>query len=220
MRTQTGLRLCPLNTLRLQISNLGHRYGGRKLFQGVNLDAAAGTVVAVLGPNGTGKSTFLKIVAGLLTPWQGTVSLSLDGAALTGEKRRHIIGMTAPDMALYQELSGAENLAFFASLRGLNPDTAMLRSSLEKVGLKGRGRDLVSDYSSGMRQRLRLAVAQLGSPRLLLLDEPSSNLDASGIEIVESVLNQHREAGHIVLIATNAPHEMEWGDVHLQVAQL
>lgn len=186
----------------------------------MNLDAAGGQVIAVLGPNGTGKSTFLKIVAGLLAPWQGTVAISLEGAAQTGDRRRGLVGMTAPDMALYQELSGAENLEFFARLRGLHPDLDLLRTSLEKVGLKGRGRDLVSDYSSGMRQRLRLAVALLGTPRLLILDEPSSNLDASGIETVESVLNQHRESGHIVLIATNAPHEMAWGDVHLQVAPL
>jgi heme exporter protein A len=159
----------------------------------------------VSGANGTGKSTLLKIIAGLLRPEAGEVKF--DGSC----------GYAAPDVQLYGELTGSENLAFFARLRGVfGSDHANL---LKQVGLPpARGRDFVSAYSSGMRQRLKLAVSLLGDPPLLIWDEPTATLDSAGRSLVSALLSQSLTAGRIVVAATNDPDEAErWGDVSLTI---
>ncbi len=198
--------------MKLHLHNLGHRYGARVLFRGIEHTAAEGSVTIVTGPNGAGKSTLLRIAADLLLPWEGSALLYQTSEAVTGAQRKMTTGYVSPEMALYSEFTGAENLAFYARLRGLQPDNAFLRSALEKVGLKGRGRDRYADYSSGMKQRLKIAVAQLGEPMLLLLDEPGTNLDRSGAEILQEALQEVRNRKGIALLATNEPDEELWGD--------
>ena len=144
-------------------------YGRRALFSGVDADIAPGQCLVVTGANGAGKSTLLKIIAGLLRPESGTVEFA---------GRR---GCAAPDIQLYGELTGDENVAFFARLLGVSQEAAS--TLLTQVGLPpARGRDLVSAYSSGMRQRLKLAVSLIGDPPLLLWDEPTATLDTAGRE--------------------------------------
>ena len=180
-------------------------YGRRTLFSAVDADVPPGRCLVVTGANGAGKSTLLKIIAGLLRPESGTVAF--DGAR----------GYAAPDVQLYGELTGLENLAFFARLRGV-PD-APGESLLAEVGLaRGRGRDLVSAYSSGMRQRLKLAVSRVGDPPLLLWDEPTATLDGAGKARADDILTRHRADGGLAVVATNDPAEAErWGDLRLTI---
>ena len=157
------------------------------------------------GRTARGKSTLLKIIAGLVRPEAGRVDFQ--GAR----------GYAAPDVHLYGELTGDENLAFFARLRGISDaDNAGL---LKQVGLPpARGRDFVSAYSSGMRQRLKLAVSLLGDPPLLIWDEPTATLDSAGRSLADAILAQNRTAGRIAVVATNDPAEAErWGDLSLQI---
>ena len=111
---------------------------------------------------------------------------------------------------MYPELTGRENLEFFATLRG--EPTRDCGADLEAVGLSGRGGDRVSVYSSGMRQRLRLAFAMAAEAPLLLLDEPSLALDEQGVRLVGEIVRRQRERGGMTLIATNDPRETELGD--------
>ena len=180
-------------------------YGRRTLFSAVDADVPPGQCLVVTGANGTGKSTLLKIIAGLLRPESGAVTF--DG----------VRGYAAPDVQIYGELTGLENLAFFARLRGA-PD-APSESLLAEVGLaRGRGRDLVSAYSSGMRQRLKLAVSRIGDPPLLLWDEPTSTLDGAGKARADDILARHRANGGLAVVATNDPAEAErWGDLRLTI---
>lgn len=192
-----------LNTLRLH--DLTMAYGRRALFSGVSAEVLPGRCLVVAGANGSGKSTLLKIIAGLLRPEAGHVELP------------GVCGYAAPDVQLYGELTGTENLAFFARLRGLPlADTAAL---LKQVGLPAaRGRDLVSAYSSGMRQRLKLAVSLLGAPPLLVWDEPTLALDSAGRAVADALLMQHRAAGRIAVVATNDAAEVgRWGDTTLTI---
>lgn len=145
-------------------------------------------------------------------PSAGDVKVSFAGRPFGPVARRRILGYVSPDMALYAELSGAENLQFFGRLRGISLGREELVALLERVGLRGRGRDYVGNYSSGMRQRLKYAFALLHRPPLLLLDEPTANLDAQGVEMVESVVAEQRDRG-LTVIATNEACEVEWGDV-------
>ena len=182
----------------LVLDGVAMAYGPRVLFSGVCVSVAPGEALAVTGANGSGKSTLLKIVAGLLRPEEGTVRH--DGT----------LGYAAPDVNLYPELTGRENLAFFCGLRGL-PDEA--EGLLMRVGLsRRRGSGLVGTYSSGMRQRLKLAISLIGSPPLLVWDEPTLALDAAGGDCVEEILDRHRRGGGVAVVATNAEAEADrWG---------
>ena len=180
-------------------------YGRRELFSQVTAEVASGQCLVVSGANGAGKSTLLKIIAGLLRPETGQVEFG------------GLRGYAAPDVQLYGELTGTENLAFFARLRGIaNDDSDGL---LKQVGLPAaRGRDFVSAYSSGMRQRLKLAVSLLGDPPLLIWDEPTATLDSAGRAITDALLSQSRKSGRIVVAATNdAVEARRWGDLSLTI---
>lgn len=170
----------------------------------------------VTGRNGSGKSTLLAILAGLLTPTKGQVTFTDDGKALDNDSRRDAIGLVAPEMALYAELTGRENLEFFGEIRGVNPGESELRDLLALVGLEGRGGDLVRAYSSGMRARLKYAAALLHHPAVLLLDEPTANLDTDGAEIVATLVSRQKATG-LVVVATNEPDEVALGGrrIHL-----
>ncbi|HLJ57043.1 MAG TPA: heme ABC exporter ATP-binding protein CcmA [Chthonomonadaceae bacterium] len=203
----------------VQLDRITHRFGSRTVFEGVTEAAQEGEILVVSGANGSGKSTLLRIIAGLLTPTSGRAIVSAAGTELNGAQRRRLIGYVAPDLVLYRELTGAENLQFFAELHGVRADRAMLVDLLTRVGLRGRGRDAVGGYSSGMRQRLKYAFALLHDPPILLLDEPTANLDTNGVAIVEEIVKaqQMRPGGGLTIVATNEPRELEWSArrVHL-----
>ena len=189
-------------------------YGGAVLFEGVSVDIRAGQRVIVTGANGAGKTTFLKILAGLVRPVSGKVEIDLDDGrkiADIGERRR-LVGYAGPDVNVYEELSAVENLAFQARLRGVSTEVGL--ALLKRAGLKrSKQNDPVRTYSSGMRQRVRLAVSMLASPPILLWDEPSAMLDEGGRGFVDGVLKDQVDAGGVVVIATNDPVEIDrWGD--------
>ena len=210
-------------SLCVRFNEVTQRFGPRSVLRGVSAEVHAGQVGIITGHNGSGKSTLLRIAAGLLTPEAGCVEFEMDGSILTDDARRAAFGLVAPDLTLYRELTGAENLHFFAGLRGINMTREMLIEALTEVGLRGRGKDLVSGYSSGMRQRLKYAFALIGRPRILLLDEPTANLDVDGMAMVERVVEAQRtrKDGGLVIVATNEPRETAWGMpiVHLEAAQ-
>jgi heme exporter protein A len=203
----------------IRLENIEHHFGLRRVFQGVSMQVQTGEIGVILGANGAGKSTLLKIIAGLLPPTSGTAHVAVDGIELDATQRRQVLGYVAPDLTLYRELTGAENLEFFARVRGIRLERPALKTLLELVGLRGRGRDLVGAYSSGMRQRLKYAFALLGQPPILLLDEPTANLDVNGIAIVEQIIQeqQTRPGGGLVIVATNEPREEKWGVVSVRL---
>lgn len=199
--------------------NLGKRFGARLVLRAMNFQIAPGTAAAVVGANGAGKSTLLKIVAGLTLPSAGRVFWQEDGRELAARDLSWMCGLSAPDAPLTRELSVLENLEFIASLRGLPAGRDDLMAQLEKWDLSTRSSDMAGDLSSGLRTRLQLAAALLHEPRILLLDEPSANLDGKGRELLQRALVQQRERG-IVLVATNDPTEAAWCDVRLEIAEV
>jgi heme exporter protein A len=217
--SMNGMKSSVRPDLCICLDNVGHRFGTRRVFQGIDFEVSSGQVCTVTGPNGSGKSTLLRIIAGLLAASEGTVSVTVNGREQSPGDRRNYLGYVSPDLTLYRELTAAENLQFFARLRGVSLTREDLIERLTQVGLKGRGRDLVGTYSSGMRQRLKYAFALLASPPILLLDEPTANLDVSGIAIVEAIVasQRTRSGGGLTIIATNEPRELEWGDMTVRV---
>jgi heme exporter protein A len=187
------------------------------LFRDVDFDLGPGDSLAVTGANGAGKSTLLQIVAGVRTPTAGAVRLWLEGEEVEPEERPLRTGFVAPYLQLYDAFTAVENLGFIARARRLPEAGARIATVLDRVGLGRRGDDLLRTYSSGMKQRARLAAALLAAPSLLLLDEPTSNLDAPGRAVVEEVARSHREAGGILLVATNVDHEAALCEQRLEV---
>lgn len=196
----------------LAVDSLTKRYGSRRVVKSLSFEANGGEILTVAGPNGSGKSTVLRMIAGLIRPGSGSIALTVDGRDCGApSERRRTVGFASPDIAFYPELTGAENLAFFAAVRGIDVsrDIPVL---LERVGLANRGRDPVGIYSSGMRQRLRLALALLHAPRVLLLDEPGLALDSSGGSVLAEMVAEQRSRGNLVVVATNDAVEAAWGD--------
>jgi heme exporter protein A len=158
----------------------------------------------------------VKILAGVISPNDGNFTITLDGTEVKRDDIYRHVGLVAPYLQLYEEFSAWENLDLFRKLRGVDVPDVSLDGLLEKVGLYKRKHDLVRTYSSGMKQRLKYAFALLHEPEVLLLDEPTSNLDAEGMSMVSEVIAVHRTKG-IVIVATNVREEVQRCDASLDL---
>ena len=201
----------------LSAQALTQRFGPSKIFESLTFEVPKGKGLVVTGPNGSGKTTLLRILSGLLRPTKGEVRLNVDGKIISPEERLRHIGFITPELALYEELTALENLEFFARVRRLKRTKADHLTLLERVGLKERGRDLVGAFSSGMKQRLKLAFAIQHQPEVLLLDEPGSSLDEDGRAIVKGIVSDQKAHGALV-VATNDERELACGEEKLALA--
>ena len=201
----------------LVAENLGKRFGRRVLFRKLSFELVGGRTLAVTGANGAGKSTLLKIVAGVLRPSKGTVALHQNGQVLSVEEHPLHTGLVAPYLNVYDGFSARENLMFLAQARRLTQAASRIETVLGQVDLAARADDLVGTYSSGMKQRVKYAAALLARPPLLLLDEPTANLDAAGLAMVERVVAFQQEAGQLLIMATNVPAEAAKCDAVIRI---
>ena len=201
----------------VRAQKLTHRYGRRATgVDDLDFEFTGPGTVAVAGPNGSGKSTLLRIVAGLLRPTGGSTSVCVAGQEHPPALRRGILGLATPELSFYEEFTAAENLVFAAEARGLPEPAHAAGAALARVGLETRAADRVAAFSSGMKQRLRLAFALLHEPPILLLDEPGSHLDDTGRDAVREVVAAHARQG-LVLLATNDPQEIQLADRRLEL---
>ena len=201
--------------MRFEAKGLAKAFAGPPIFRDISLSVERG-LVAVTGRNGSGKSTLLKIFAGLVRPTGGSVSIWRGDALLTGPERRSAIGFASPEIDFPEELSAAENLALLAQSGGAPRSRSAVGALLESFGLAPADHErTLSEFSSGMRQRVRLAFSQLFDPPILLWDEPYANLDAAGIEAARSRLDARRRDG-LVIVATNDRGDV--ADAELEIA--
>jgi heme exporter protein A len=186
------------SSLAVDAQGIARRFGARWCLRGVSLHVRPGEVVALAGTNGSGKTTFLRVVATLLKPNAGTVKVyGHDVTKAPDEVRRHV-GFLAHAAGLYEDLTALENLRFAAEMLGRSPNG--LEAALDRVGLARVAGDRVRGFSAGMQRRLALARLMLVRPRLLLLDEPYANLDTAGTEIINGVITEVRNAGGAALL--------------------
>ncbi len=186
----------------ITVTDIGKSYGRRSIISSVSFHVSTGEAVAITGRNGSGKSTLLKIIAGLLSPTRGRIAYDMAGTPVRHEDLMHHIGFMAPYLNLYDEFSAEENIAFFAHVRGLALTHAERLALLRRVGLPDNRRDPIRAFSSGMKQRLKLAFAIMHRPAFLLLDEPATNLDRDGIDMMHETIHGCR-AHSAIVIATN-----------------
>ncbi|MEE9441369.1 MAG: heme ABC exporter ATP-binding protein CcmA [candidate division Zixibacteria bacterium] len=191
---------------RLEVKKLFKNFGFRKVLRDVSFELQSGQSLAITGRNGSGKTTLLRLLAGLASPTRGEVIYYDSSGRLNRSTTRQILSYVGPEMTLYDPLTAEENLRFFATMRGVSITSEEIKTTLKEIGLKGRGKDKYGAYSSGMKQRLKYAVALLNKPAFLLLDEPTSNLDDDGKNLVSKVIERQKENG-ILIIATNEKEE-------------
>jgi heme ABC exporter ATP-binding subunit CcmA len=195
----------------LKVTNLCKYYSRTLLFKGISFELGAGEILGITGWNGSGKSTLLRIIAGLVRPTAGQVEMSYEDETIPKESRRRFLGMVAPALALYEELTALENMEFFCKVRGVSYDRGNCLHIMERVGLAEHVHKMCRNYSSGMKQRLKLVQALLHDPPLLLLDEPGCNLDSKGMKIVEEITLEQRRFG-MTVIASNEKREVDYAD--------
>jgi heme exporter protein A len=201
----------------LRATNVGQNFGSLLLFRRMSFDVRGGESLAITGSNGSGKSTLLQILSGVMTPKAGTVELETGGAVVDAGMRSLHTALVAPYLSVYDNLTARENLEFLAEARGQASASGRIADVLCRVGLVGREDDMVRTFSSGMKQRVKYAAAMLPEPEVLLLDEPSANLDTAGIEMVHDVINWQLDAGRILVVATNVAAEADSCDRSLSV---
>jgi len=191
----------------LEVSALAKRYGATHALRGVDLTVGEAELVGLLGPNGAGKSTLVKSACGLVRPSAGTVSVC--GAAAGSPPARRALGYLAELFRFPGWTSADELLALHQRLAGSRGGAAERAELLELVGLADAASRRVETMSKGMQQRLGIAQALVGGPRLLLLDEPTSALDPAGRRIVRELLEELRRRGVAVLLNTHLLSEVE-----------
>lgn len=194
--------------IHLTAQDVAHSYGYRQVFCGVEFNLSSGDILAITGANGSGKSTLLKALAGILRPTRGSVKLTLSEQSIPWEQHALKIGLVAPYVNSYEYLTLRENLAFIKQARCINLDARRIESIVADVGLTTHIDEQIRTYSTGMRQRVRLAAALLHEPKVLLLDEPTLGLDSQGKEIFDKMAVRARESGHLVVIASNSEEEI------------
>ena len=199
------------NYYRLKLINIAKRFGRTILFKKISFEISSGEIVAVTGWNGSGKSTLLRIIAGLVRATRGKVEYYQNETQIVADARRNFIGMVAPALTLYDELTAVENLEFLAQVRGLNISRDRYFDLLNQIGLKGWENANFGIYSSGMKQRLKIVQAILHNPPLLLLDEPFNNLDTKGIDAVDKIIHEQKKRV-ITIIASNEQREIDYAD--------
>jgi len=186
----------------LKLDSLTKIFGRRLIFDKLSYEFTAGKVYGISGPNGSGKSTLAKIIAGIITPTTGSVVHMLESKPLKVEELHNHIGFVSPYLLLYDEFTASENLFHFARIRGINLEQDYADLLLNRFDIYSRRNDYVKTYSSGMKQRLKFVFAFLHRPELVILDEPTSNLDNSGKDAVYSIVSDE-SAGRIIIIASN-----------------
>ncbi|ASK27884.1 ABC transporter ATP-binding protein [Neisseria chenwenguii] len=192
----------------VELKNVTKRFGAQKAVNQVNLVLKAGESVGLAGHNGAGKSTLIKLILGLITPSEGEVMLlGEQTGSKAGAPVRSQIGYLPETVALHPSLTGLETLAFYAKLK--KQPLTKNQELLERVGILQAAGRRVGTYSKGMRQRLALAQALLGEPKVLLFDEPTTGLDPASRQMFYEVVRELNGKGATVLLSTHALAELD-----------
>jgi heme exporter protein A len=187
---------------------LNKSFGRRLIFNDLQFKFDKSGVYGISGSNGSGKSTLVKIIAGILGASKGKIVHKLNDKDIVEEHLHDHIGFVSPYLVLYEEFSTYENLKIFAEIRGVKFNQERVDYLLNKFLLFKRKDDLLKTYSSGMKQRVKFIFALMHSPQLLILDEPTSNLDDEGKNSVYELVKEEGQK-NIVLIASNEKHDLE-----------
>jgi ABC-2 type transport system ATP-binding protein len=193
----------------IEVSGLTKRYGGRAVVDNVSMNVATGEIVGFLGPNGSGKTTTIRIMCGLLTPDSGSGNVLGFDLNSDGLKIKREVGYMTQRFSFYEDLTIEENLMFVARLYQMKPPARIVRDTLEDLGLTARRKQLAGTLSGGWKQRLALAACIMHNPKLLLLDEPTAGVDPKARREFWDEIHRLAARGLTVLVSTHYMDEAE-----------
>ncbi len=185
----------------IAVEDLTYTYGDLVAVDHISFNVAEGEILGFLGPNGAGKTTTVRMLTGQIKPKAGGATLLGMDVATNVEKVQGQIGVCFEVANLYEQMSAEDNLKLFARLFGTKDFDAF--ALLERVGLGGREKDRVGEYSKGMKQRLMVARALVNRPKVLFLDEPTTGLDPASSEAIRNIILEERERGATVFLTTH-----------------
>lgn len=198
----------------IEVKHLSKSYGPRLAVDDISFDIPQGVICGFVGPNGSGKTTTIRMLLGLITASSGQATVL--GEPITHPERYlHQVGALIEGPAFYPPLSGLDNLKALAELGGFEKDR--IPDLLTQVGLADRGADKFKSYSLGMKQRLGIAAALLPQPQLLILDEPTNGLDPAGIHEMRTLLRSLADSGITIFVSSHLLSELEQITDHLVI---
>src|SRR6516164_9036857 len=208
-RRRRGAAVTTAPNIVIAVDGLTKSFDGRVVVRNLSMQVKRGTIYGFLGPNGSGKTTTIRMLCGLLTPDQGRgTCLGYDIITQSDQIKRHV-GYMTQHFSLYQDLSVVENLEFVARLYGLANPKGAARAMIERLGLTGRERQLAGELSGGWKQRLALGACTLPNPQLLLLDEPTAGVDPKARREFWNEIHKLAAEGLTVLVSTHYMDEAE-----------
>lgn len=194
--------------MHIQLSDAGKKFNREWIFRGVDFVFQPGKIYAITGPNGSGKSTLLQAITGSLNLSAGKITWQQNNTAITNDNIYKYLSLAAPYLELIEEMTAKELLKFHASFKPLIPAVS-IDAILQLIGLEKAAHKQIRYYSSGMKQRVKLAQAIFSDVPLLLLDEPCTNLDASGYELYHRLINDYCN-GKTIIISSNDQMETDF----------
>lgn len=198
--------------IELEVTSFYKHFGKENVISDLNFSSKT-PIIGIAGVNGSGKSTLLRCLSGLLKATRGDIVWKLNEKKLTKNELRRQSGYAAPYIELYEELTVIENLNFILKLRSIeNTDGSKTEETLNEANAYKLSNQYYGDLSTGQRQRIKLVSALLHRPNILFLDEPGSNLDADGRDLIEKIVNKYREPNHMVVLASNIEQELQLCD--------
>jgi len=202
-----------MKNINIIAENLSIAFSQRKfIFQDISFELENSQVLAICGKNGSGKSTLIKIILGIIKPTKGNVRWNLNNEIINKDDYNEHCGFAAPYLNLYDEFSPLELINVITQLKYIKVSDIQIKELLMQFLLFEHRFKPIRNFSSGMKQRMKLLIAKLSNPLVLLLDEPSSNLDNIGFEIVRDMIMQQKNMGGLVLLASNEDKEIELSD--------
>lgn len=201
---------------KILLENIGKKFGKQQIFSGINLSVNTGDSMAIIGYNGSGKSTFLQIIAGFISPSSGSVSLFLSENKVLEDNKYKYICYSAPYLDLFDEFNAAETITFYGKFKNFinEIDPLLIPEMAELAHAKDKP---LKFYSSGMKQRLKLVLAFLTDSPFLLLDEPISNLDKPGIDWYRRLVAQYAKEKIILISSNEIKDEMDFCKTILRI---
>ena len=200
--------------MQINLSDLGKRYNYEWIFRHLDYKFLPNTAYAILGHNGSGKSTLLNMLSGYLSPSEGAITYSIGEKVISPDLLYQHLSFTAPYLELIEEFTLGEQVQYHNRFREMN--TASVNNFIDRLYLTKAKNKFVKDFSSGMKQRLKLGLAIYTAAPLLLLDEPTTNLDQEGIDWYLEHVNQNRK-NRLVVISSNVSHEYSFCDFKINI---
>jgi ABC-type multidrug transport system ATPase subunit len=189
----------------IQLTNIGRRFNRDWIFRGIDHTFSIGESYAILGPNGSGKSTLFQVLNGSLSPSEGTLAYTFDGKNIRPEEIFQQLSLAAPYLELIEEFTLQEVINFHFKFKAYKPGIDAV-TVIDLLGMAAHKNKLIKYFSSGMKQRLKLALAFCSDTPILMLDEPTSNLDTQGVDWYLSLVEQYAK-NRLTIICSNQEHE-------------